>query len=209
LPSFCSALLFPPPLRGFSSLPIPLFLSGWVLNKDAPRAKAVAPAAHPAAPFNFADERVTLEAPTGGEHWLAGLPTNGWLGPCYCHQRMGTNRGMYMYCVNKTACDSSLVDAVYRVGEGTVEGGSEKKIEGRINSNSPDKLSKVSLHVHVPTSILFEVKKMVEAVGKSAILSNGGWCQVRPLLFKQSVVFPIPPPPPSPTRNTACVLAMR
>ena len=85
----------------------------------------------------------------------------------------------------------------------------KKARRGRIN-NSLDTLSKVSLPSvgkFIPASILFEVKKTVEAVGKSAILSNDdvkrdtkkllwpmtGWCQVRPLLFN-SRSFPFTHP---------------
>ena len=172
----------------------------------------------PAAPSDFAAERATLkafDATSCNKHWSDEYPdssTNGWLGPCYC-QWVG------VYCVDKTACDGSLVGAVYRVGEGTVEVGSDgchgsaaaaaaADKEGTKKMDEPyslDELSKVSLlsvGKFIPTSILFEVKKTVEAVGKSAIRSNDdvkrdseklvwpmGWCQVRPLL-QQSVVSP-------------------
>ena len=135
--------------------------------------------------------------------------------------------------------------AVYRVvWEGTVAVGSDgshgssaaaaaaddkegtKKMGGRI-TNSLDTLSKVSLPSvgrFVPTSI-FEVKKTVEAVGKSAILSNDdvkrdteklvwpmGWRQVRSGTNTRTAVLVLPVlsfPPPTCSRLWPRVVTTR
>ena len=73
-------------------------------------AMAVAPAATPAVPYDFAQERVALEAlynATGGEHW-SDSPANGWLvNPCHC-------QWVDVICFNPKACDDSPVGAVVR-----------------------------------------------------------------------------------------------